>query len=333
MTQAREVDVVAVGHAIVDVLAPVPDDLITSLGLAKGTMLLVDEDQAGRVYSSIGAATKQSGGSAANTCAGVASLGGTAAFIGKVADDDLGREFAADIRGIGVDYRVAPAASGPATGRCLSLVTADAERTLCTYLGAGDHLHASDVDAELLAGAGIFYIEGYMCGLEASRAALDSALVAARAAATPVALSLSDPSWVQLHGGELAKLADDCAVVFANEAEVCVLTGIDDVKDATVTLARRIPTVVVTRGAQGCMVASDERFFEVPAFPVQTAVDTTGAGDLFAAGYLFGHVRGAGPEACARLGALAAAEVVSHFGARPQASLAALAADQGLLIA
>jgi sugar/nucleoside kinase (ribokinase family) len=330
MRQHKDVDVVAIGHAIVDVLGPVSDDTVTGLGLTKGTMLLVDSQRSDAIHRSLEAVTTQSGGSAANTCAGLASLGGSAAFVGKVADDEMGAEFASDIRAAGVAYRVTPAAGGPPTGRCLVLITPDAERTMCTDLGAGDHLSAADVDPDLIGRARVLYLEGYMCGLESTREAIAAALDAAESSGTEVALSLSDPFWVQLHGEELAAVVQRCALVFANEAEAMSLTGAGDTEKAAAALGDVAGTAVVTRGPAGCLVASRGQVLAFPAERLETVVDTTGAGDLFASGYLLGHVRGLRPEAAARLGAMAAAEVITHFGARPQAPLAALAVDRGI---
>lgn len=330
MLAGRSFDVVAVGHAIVDVLAPTTDDVVASLGLAKGTMTLVDAERAEAIYGSLGAATKASGGSAANTCAGLASLGADAAFVGKVADDELGHEFTTDIRAAGVAYDVPPGRGGPGTGRCLVLVTPDAERTMCTNLGIGDHLGAGDIDAGLVAGARILYLEGYLCGLDSTRATIAAAVDAAGAGGTEVALSLSDPAWVAMHKDALTEVMGRCSIVFANEAEAMGITGAPDGEGALKALGDTVPTAVVTRGAGGCLVAVDGEILAVPAEAVD-AVDTTGAGDLFAAGFLYGHLRAAGPEVAARLGALAAGEVITHFGARPRASLASLAACRGLL--
>ncbi|MBO0730271.1 MAG: adenosine kinase, partial [Acidimicrobiaceae bacterium] len=314
------VEVVTLGHAIVDVLAPVPDHLVAGLGLAKGTMTLVDEEQSEQIYAKVGPATEVSGGSAANTAAGVAALGASAAFVGKVRDDQLGRVFAHDIRAAGVAFDVPAAPEGPPTGRCVIMVTPDAEKTMCTNLGIGDVLLPADLDEDLIARAGVLYIEGYVCGLEHTDATVDRALDVARSAGTRVALSLSDPLWVELHGPDMASLLDRVDLLFANEQEACGMTGAADVDAALAELAKRCPTVVVTLGAAGSIVAAAGEAFRVPAEPVPHVVDTTGAGDLFAAGFLYGECRGLGPEGSARLGALAAAEVVSHMGARPAAS-------------
>ncbi|HWG74684.1 MAG TPA: adenosine kinase [Acidimicrobiales bacterium] len=345
----RTVDIVAIGHAIVDVVAPTDDALVASFGLTKGTMTLVDDERSERIYGALGPATASSGGSAANTAAGLASLGVRVAFAGKVGDDDLGRVFSDDIRAAGVDFSISAAEGGPGTGRCVIMVTPDAERTMCTSLGVSDRLDPEDLNAGQIARAQVLYIEGYLCGLEATEATIEAALAAAAEGGTQVALSLSDPSWVSSHREALAQVLGHADLVFANEAEALDMTGAADVEEAVVALAGRCPTVVVTRSAAGAVVgvaakasagasagapagaAGDVAVFRVAAEHVGRVVDTTGAGDLFAAGYLHGHVRGYGPERSARLGALSAAEVVSHFGARPQVPLVALAAGAGLL--
>jgi sugar/nucleoside kinase (ribokinase family) len=329
----RHLEVVTVGHASVDVLAPATDDLVASLGLAKGTMTLVDDDRAQVVYAAIGPTTAVSGGSAANTAAGLASLGASAAFVGKVADDPLGHVFTHDLRAAGVDYRVPLSADGPGTGRCLIMVTPDAEKTMCTFLGVGDLLAPADVDVDLVRSADVVYIEGYLCGLEHTDGTVERTITAARAGGTTVALSLSDPLWVELHGASLDRLLDRVDLLFANEHEACGLTGAHEVGKAIGLLAERCATVAVTLGAEGSLVASGGETTAVAAHAVARAVDTTGAGDLYAAGFLYGMTRGLDAERCARLGGLAAAEVVSHVGARPLQSLAALVQADGQDIA
>ncbi len=325
------VDVVTLGHAIVDVLASASDELVAELGLAKGTMTLVDDQQSERIYARVGPATEMSGGSAANTAVGVARLGASAAFVGKVRDDQLGRVFTHDIRAAGVAFGVPAATEGLPTGRCIVMVTPDAEKTMCTNLGVGDVIVPDDIDEALISRAGILYIEGYLCGLEHTDAAVARALEVARSAGTKVSLSLSDPSWVELHGRDMDALLDQVDLLFANEQEACGMVGTDDVDAALTRLAARCPTVAVTLGAAGSVVAADGNIIRVPAEAVEDVVDTTGAGDLYAAGFLYGASRGLGAEASARLGGIAAAEVVSHMGARPVASLRMLATDAGVL--
>jgi sugar/nucleoside kinase (ribokinase family) len=299
-------------------------------------MTLVDDVQAEKVYASLGPTTEVSGGSAANTAACLASLGASVSFIGKVRDDPLGRVFIRDIRAAGVSYSIPPAPArpdgeGPGTGRSLIMVTPDAEKTMCTNLGIGALLTAADVDVELIGAARLLYVEGYMVGSGFADVAVERAVAAARAAGAQVALSLSDPVWVELHREELDGLLDRVDLVFANEQEACGLTGLGDVEAAVVALSRRTSTVAVTRGPLGSVVSSGEDVVSVPAAEVARVVDTTGAGDSYAAGFLYGVIRDMGPAECARLGALAAAEVVGHLGARPQQSLAVLADAAGLL--
>jgi fructokinase len=315
-------EVVTVGHAIVDVLAPSEDELVASFGLEKGTMTLIDDARAEKIYASLGPATEVSGGSAANTAACLASLGGSAAFIGKVRDDTLGHFFSHDIRAAGVQYEMAPSPEGPGTGSCLIMVTPDAEKTMCTHLGIGALLAPEELDAGAIASARVVYVEGYLYGDRPTNPAVERAIAVARQAGTAVALSLSDPYWVELHGAELESLLDRVDLLFANEHEACGITGEADLDAALAALARRCGTVAVTRGEHGSVVAQGGEIVSVPAAPTSRVVDTTGAGDSYAAGFLFGFTRGLGSEHSARLGGLAAAEIVSHLGARPQQSLA-----------
>jgi sugar/nucleoside kinase (ribokinase family) len=279
----------------------------------------------------MGPATEVSGGSAANTAAGVAALGGTAAFIGKVRDDELGEVFTHDIRAAGVEFATSPASAGPATGRCLVMVTPDAERTMSTFLGAGDHVGVDDVDEDLVSRARIAYVEGYLCGLPSTEGVLAKAAAAVHRAGGRFALSLSDPFWVELHGKEMAAVLADVDILFGNEAEVMGICGVDDLDAAVGRLAEQCAVVAVTLGAAGSRVAFDGQVAEVAAYPVGHVVDTTGAGDLYAAGFLWGLTHGVEPAACARLGGLAAAEVIGHLGARSQVPLTDLARQAGLL--
>jgi fructokinase len=316
-------EVVTVGHAIVDVLAPSGDELVAGFGLQKGTMTLIDDAQAEKIYAALGPTTEVSGGSAANTAACLASLGASAAFIGKVRDDTLGHFFIHDIRSAGVDYQIAPRPEGPSTGCCLIMVTPDAEKTMCTNLGIGALLAPEEVDAGAIAAARVLYVEGYLYGDRPTNPAVERAIALAQEAGTEVALSLSDPYWVELHGAQLETLLDQVDLLFANEQEACGIAGEADLDTALAALARRCSTVAVTRGQHGSLVAAAGDVISVPAAPVDRVVDTTGAGDSYAAGFLFGFIRGLGAEHSARLGGLAAAEIVGHLGARPQQSLAA----------
>jgi sugar/nucleoside kinase (ribokinase family) len=327
----RTSEVVTVGHAIVDVLAPSEDSLVAGFGLDKGTMTLVDYGQAEKIYASLGPATEVSGGSAANTAACLASFGASVVFIGKVRDDTLGHVFTHDIRAAGVRYTLAAGREGPGTGRSLIMVTPDAEKTMCTSLGIGAHLLEADLDEAAIAAARVLYLEGYLYGARPTDAAVERAVAVARDAATVVALSLSDPVWVELHRNQLDGLLDRVDLLFANEQEAGAMAGVEDATAAAVALGERIPTVAVTRGALGSVVATAGEVVSVPAAEVPRLVDTTGAGDSYAGGFLYGFVRDRAPAQCAGLGALAAAEVVGHLGARPLQSLADLARAAGLL--
>ena len=330
MDAAPTLDVVTVGHAIVDVLAHCDDALVAAHGLAKGTMTLVDLERSAAVYQSMPAGIEVSGGSAANTAAGVASLGGRAAFVGKVRDDELGEIFTHDLRSTGVVYSTPPGTSGPPTARCLILVTPDAERTMNTYLGVAGELTAGDIDAALVASARITYVEGYLVGLPSAEGALEAAVDAAHRAGRRVALTLSDPSWVALQRDAFTALLPRVDILLGNESEALEITGEATLDAALAALAKTAGVVAVTRGAQGAVASEGTDTVSVEAEPVAHLDDTTGAGDLFAAGFLLGLARERPLGDCLRLGALAAAEVISHTGARPQTSLAALAAAHGL---
>ena len=307
------------------------DSELERLNLSKGTMVLVDATEAEALYAAMGPAVEVSGGSAANTAAGVASFGGSAAFVGKVRDDELGAVFSHDIRAEGVEYATPPAADGPATARCLVLVTPDAQRTMSTYLGAATGLRPDDLDDEVIARARVTYLEGYLWDPPEAIDALRRAMHVAHDAARRVAFSLSDPFCVQRHRDEFSGLVDDDVdVLFANEAEAMSLTGAGTLDEAVKALTGRCELVAVTRGPEGSVVLDGDAVIEVPAMPVAEVVDTTGAGDLYAAGFLYGFTHGADPETCASLGGLAAAEVISHVGARPQVSLAQVAEDAEL---
>jgi sugar/nucleoside kinase (ribokinase family) len=325
-------DLVAVGSAIVDVLAHVDDALVEASGLVKGTMVLVDHDRSAALYQTMPAGIEVSGGSAANTAAGVASLGGAVAFIGKVRDDALGEVFIHDLRSTGVVYTTPAGTSGPPTARCLVLVTADAERTMGTYLGTAGEMSAADVDPTQVGSARITYVEGYLVGLPTAEEALTAAVQAAHSAGRKVALTLSDPLWVGLQRDAFKALLPEVDILLGNEMEALELTGEAHVEGALAQLTESVPMVALTRGANGAIASDGLDPVSVAAEPVGHVVDTTGAGDLFAAGFLLGLARERPLEECLGLGALAAAEVISHMGARPQISLAALAAAKGLVI-
>jgi len=327
----RSFDVVCIGHPIVDVLASATDDLPGAHGMEKGTMSLIDEARAEALYNDMGPSIESSGGSAANTAAGVAALGGTALFLGKVRDDILGGVFTHDIRAAGVEYNSPPATSGPGTGRSLIMVTPDAERTMGTFLGAGEVLLPDEVDHVVLTRAGIVYVEGYMVGLRESEWTINKAAAAAHVAGVRFALSLSDTYWVEEHAATFGALMDDVDVLFCDEHEARAFSGEQDLDAAIADLAFRVDVLAVTLGPEGSIVTQNGTSIKVPAHPAPIVVDTTGAGDLYVAGFLYGLSHDMDPVDCARLGSLAAAEVISHFGARPQASLTKLAAEAGLL--
>ncbi|MBN8920710.1 MAG: adenosine kinase, partial [Rhizobiales bacterium] len=322
-------DVLAIGNAIVDVIARADDDFLVRQGMPKGAMALIDEARALAIYDAMGATVEISGGSAANSIVGVASFGGRAAFCGKVRQDTLGGAFAHDIRAAGVAFHTPTAPDGPSTGRCYILVTPDGERTMNTYLGAAQNLRPEDIDGDLVAASSIVYLEGYLWDPPHAKAAFRKAAELAHAAGRLVALTLSDAFCVDRYRDEFVQLARSGTVdlLFANEAELKSLYQTADFDTAVKTLREDAALAVVTRSEQGCIVVTRERTIAVPAFPIGRLVDTTGAGDLFAAGFLFGLARGAEHEVCARLGALAAAEVIQHLGARPETSLAGLAAE------
>jgi sugar/nucleoside kinase (ribokinase family) len=327
-------DVLGIGNAIVDVIARAEDDFLLRHGMHKGGMTLIDEPRAEAIYAAMGPAVEISGGSAANSIAGVASLGARAAFIGKVKSDTLGHSFAHDIRAAGVSFTTPPAGDGPATARCYILVTPDGERTMNTYLGAAQNLDPRDIDPEVVGAAAITYLEGYLWDPDHAKAAFRKAAEIAHAAGRMVALTLSDAFCVDRWREEFLDLARTGTVdlLFANEAELKSLYQTADFDTALTALREDARLAVVTRSEKGCIVVTREQTFSVPAFPIERLVDTTGAGDLFAAGFLVGLARGVELSAAARLGALSAAEVIQHLGARPERSLKELAAENGLPI-
>jgi sugar/nucleoside kinase (ribokinase family) len=319
-------DVAAVGNAIVDVIAPADDAFIETQGLLRGAMGLIDEERAQGLYAAMAPGLEASGGSAANTTAGVASLGGRAAFIGKVADDLLGEVFTHDIRAGGVAFQTPPLRGGAATARCLVNVTPDGQRTMSTFLGASVALTPEDMDPALISGAAVTYLEGYLFDAPAARAAFSKAASIAKAAGRRLAVTLSDGFVVERHrAGLLAFLAAEVDVVFANETEALALFETSDLASACDRLQALVDVAAVTRGAEGSVILGRGGRTAVPAAPVDRVVDTTGAGDQYAAGVLFGLARGLDLPACARLGHLAAAEVIGHYGPRPQTSLKDLA--------
>jgi sugar/nucleoside kinase (ribokinase family) len=320
-------DVLGIGNAIFDVLVKTDEKFLSRHGMTKGGMSLIDEARAASIYRDMGPATEMSGGSAANTIVGIAGFGARAAYVGKVKDDQIGRLYAHDIRAAGVAFDTSPASGGPATGCSYILVTNDGERTMNTYLGAAQELTADDIDADEVAGAKIVYLEGYLWDPKSAKEAFVKAAAIAHGAGREVALTLSDAFCVDRYRDEFLELMRKRTVdlVFANEAELHSLYQTSDFDTALKEFRKDTKLGVVTRSEKGCVVASKDGVIAVPAFPIEKMVDTTGAGDLFAAGFLVGLVRNAGYENAGRLGALAAAEVIQHIGARPQVSLKELA--------
>jgi sugar/nucleoside kinase (ribokinase family) len=321
-------DVLAIGNAIVDVIASADEAFLESEGLTKGGMQLIDADRAEALYSRMGPGREISGGSAANTLAGAAALGARCAFIGQVADDQLGEVFAHDMRAYGVRFDT-PARSGePPTGRVLILVTPCGERTMNTLLGASHYLPMEALDEELVRSSAILYLEGYLWDPEQPRTVMRKAIEIARAAGRKVAMTLSVNFIIELHRADLQGLIDQglIDILFVNEEELLCLTQVEDLDTACAKVTAKVPLLVVTMGPRGAIAIRDGERFSVEAEPVERVVDTTGAGDLFAAGFLAGHAQGRTIEDCLHMGAIAAAEVISHYGARPEADLKALVA-------
>ncbi len=321
--------VVAVGNALVDVLAQVDEAFIAEqhkeYGMEKGAMTLIDEDRALQLYSQMPAGVESSGGSAANTMAGFASFGGNGAFIGKVAEDDLGKIFQHDIRSLGLKFDTQPLIVGAKTGRCLVLVTPDAQRTMNTFLGASVELDASDVDEDLIASAQVTYLEGYLFDREKAKQAFITAAEYAHNAGHRVALTLSDPFCVDRHRSDFLRLVENHVdILFANEEEIKSLFMQSNFDDAKSAVSKHVEIAVMTRSEKGAVIRNGEKEITVPAAPVDKVVDTTGAGDQYAAGFLYGFTEGKDLEQCGKLGALAAAEVISHIGPRPQIEFSSL---------
>ena len=328
MTEPR-LDVLCIGNAIVDVIADTDDAFLEAEGLTKGSMRLIDAAEAERLYAHMGPAREVSGGSAGNTAAGIAALGGRAGFIGQVAPDQLGTFYAHDLRATGVEFTTAPADFGVPTARSMVLVTPDGHRTMNTFLGAAQHLPASALDEQQIAGSAMLYLEGYLWDPETPRYAMVRAIEVARSAGRKVAFTLSDTFCIDRHRDGFNALIDGGRIdlLFANEAEIQALAGVPHLETAVEAVAGKVETLVVTRSEKGALAIREGERAEAPAEPVREVVDTTGAGDLFAAGFLVGHARGKGLEQSLRLGAIAAAEVIQHYGARPEADLRALAGD------
>ncbi len=324
MTDQRY-DVCGIGNAIVDVIAQTDDAFLTEHGLNKGAMTLLDMDAATRLYGVMPAAVESSGGSAGNTMAGVASFGGRGAYIGKVADDELGEVFIHDIRAVGVTFQTNPAQGGKPTARSLILVTPDAQRTMNTYLGACVELSPADIDEAIVRSSQVTYLEGYLWDPPQAKDAFLKAAELAHAAGNKVALSLSDSFCVERHRASFLELVDGhIDILFANEAEILSLYETDDFSASIDRVKAQVEVAALTRGPAGSVVVSPEGIVEVAAAAVDKVVDTTGAGDLYASGFLYGYTQGLPPAEWGRLGAIAAGEVISHYGARPEVPLSTL---------
>ena len=324
-------DVVAIGNAIVDVLSQAEDDFIVAEGMTKGSMqLMFSPEDADALYAKMGPGIEASGGSAANTVAGIAALGGKCGFIGQVAEDQLGEVFAHDIRAAGVSFTTAARGGEPTTARCLIFVTPDGQRTMNTFLGASQFLPASALDREMIAAGAILYLEGYLWDPEEPRAAMREAIAVARAAGRKIAFTLSDVFCISRHGGDFRQLMADglIDIMFANENEIKALMETEDFDDAVARAAAQVPLLVCTRSEKGAIAVTGGSSVAVSAEPIEKVVDTTGAGDLFAAGFLRGQAQGWDLERSLKLGAICAAEIISHVGARPMCDMEALVASK-----
>ncbi|MCG8443543.1 MAG: adenosine kinase [Caulobacterales bacterium] len=327
MPDRADRDVIGLGNALVDVITSVDESFLTTHSVAKGAMTLIDEARAGELYAAMPPGREISGGSAANTIAGVASFGGATGYFSKISDDQFGQVFAHDLRALGTVFQTPPLADGPSTGRCLILVTPDAQRSMSTFLGASSFFSQSDVDADLIRGSAYAYLEGYLFDRKKAKRAFVHASEIARAAGRKVALTLSDGFCVDRHRDSFRQLVrHHVDVLFANEDEIISLYEVGDF-DAALARARADKVVgFLTRSEKGSVVLTETETISVAAAPVTPGViDTTGAGDLYAAGALFGLARGLSFRRCAELGSIAAAEVISHYGARPETSLKELA--------
>ncbi len=325
-------DVVGIGNAIVDIIARCDEGFLTKHDLAKGFMRLIDAHEAARLYEAMGPAVERSGGSVANTIAGLASFGARCGFIGRVAADQFGGIFRHDIRSLGVVYETEPATDGPPTARCLILVTPDGERTMNTFLGASVDLSAADIDQEMIENSKIIYLEGYLFDRHEAKEAFRDAARRAQRAGVKVALSLSDAFCVDRHRDDFRRLVREGAdIVFANEKEITSLYQVNSFEEAADLALEDCEMAVLTRSEAGSLIVAKGETIEISAWPAPQVVDVTGAGDLYASGFLYGLTHGAPLEVCGKLGSLAAAEVISHIGARPEIPLGTLAREHGLI--
>ncbi|WP_020590496.1 adenosine kinase [Kiloniella laminariae] len=328
-SETASLDVVGIGNAIVDIVAPAEDSLLQEQGIIKGAMTLIDQDHADALYDVMGPAIERSGGSAGNTMAGIASLGGRGGYIGKVRDDQFGQVFRHDIRAAGVKYDILPATEGPSTARCLIFVTPDAERSMNTYLGACVNLTVADIDEKMIASAQVTYMEGYLWDPEEAKKAFILAAEIAHAAGRKVALTLSDSFCVARHRESFLDLVKNHVdILFANEEETMALFEVDNFDTALQQVRACCSVAALTRSEKGSVICCGDEVHVIDAEPVDHVVDTTGAGDLYAAGFLFGYTNGYSLYDSGRIGSIAAAEVISHFGARPEKSLATLIGEK-----
>jgi sugar/nucleoside kinase (ribokinase family) len=330
---SKPIHVCGIGNAIVDILSHATDEFVAAHGIVKGSMTLIDAERAVELYDAMGPSVEMSGGTAGNTAAGVASLGGQAAFIGKVRDDQLGAVYRHDIRSLGVTFDVPAASDGPPTAQCFILMHPDAQRTMNTYLGASEHLQLADIDPELIGRCEITYCEGYLWDVDSAMAAMQFAIDTARERGGRASFTLSDSFCVDRHREDFLRLADGGVdILFANDAEIRALYEVDDFDDAVARVQRAACGLAfVTRGPAGSVVVTPDEVIPVAADPVERVVDTTGAGDLYAAGVLYGLAIGREPAAAGALGSLAASEVISHVGPRPEVALKDLAVQAGLI--
>jgi sugar/nucleoside kinase (ribokinase family) len=317
-------DVVGIGNALVDVISHAPDSFLDEHGLVKGWMDLIDTERAMHLYQALGSAVQMSGGSAANTMCGVASFGGTAAYLGKVSDDELGQVFGHDLLAVGVQFRPGAHCDVP-TGRCIIVVTPDAERTMNTYLGASSLYAQPDVDDAAVAAGRVLYMEGYLYDRPEAKGAFRHAAAIAHGAGRMVSLTLSDSFCVDRHRDDFLSLVDDDVdLLFGNEAELIALYQTETFDQAVTELRKHCPFAAITVGAKGSIIVTEDELIDVPVVPVRKVIDTTGAGDLYAAGFLHGLTTGRPLPECGQLGSIAAAEVISHVGPRPLVELKTL---------
>ncbi len=324
----KNLDIVGIGNAIVDVLSQSEDSFLEQENLDKGAMILVDEEQAAELYAKMGPAIEVSGGSVANTIAALASLGSKTGFIGKIGSDQLGGVFQHDMQAMGVEFNTPALTDGPATAHCLVFITPDAQRTMCTFLGASNMIANADIDKELIKSAKILYLEGYLFDRQSAKKAFFTAAEIAKNTKTKVAISLSDSFCVERHREEFLELLENhIDILFANENEIKALFETDKLDDTIYNIKKICDIAVITKSAEGSIIVEPNKKYEIPAFPVKNIIDTTGAGDFYAAGFLHAYSKGHSLEICGKTASIIASEVITHMGARPQTDLAKLLAD------